>query len=103
MSSGCPVIAYGRGGALETVGRGAAPEVLERVAGGGVERVPGGILFGTQTVDALTAAIERFEREGFEPEALHALAQPFSADRFDRAFAAAFEDLHARWRSARQR
>jgi len=97
------VIAYGRGGALETVGRGAAPEVLERVAGGGVERVPGGILFGTQAADALVAAIECFERERFEPEALHALAQPFSADMFDRTFAAAFEDLHARWRSSRQR
>src|SRR5262249_57156293 len=40
MASGTPVIAFGRGGALETVGRGAVPEALARVAAGGVARVP---------------------------------------------------------------
>ena len=103
MSSGCPVIAYGRGGLLETVGRGASPEALARVAQGGVERVPGGVLFGAQTVESLCAAIELFEHEPFEPTRLHAHAQPFSVEAFDRAFDSSFEAEHARWRAAGQR
>ncbi len=103
MACGCPVIAYGKGGVLETVGRGASHQALARVAQGGLARVPGGVLFGTQTVDALCAAIELFDGERFDPEGLHALAQPFSVDVFDRSFASAFEDEHARWRASGQR
>jgi glycosyltransferase involved in cell wall biosynthesis len=83
MASGTPVIAYGRGGAVETVGRGATPGALEKVAAGGHARVPGGMLFGTQTADAIAAAVTAFERETFDPHALAALAQPFSGERFD--------------------
>lgn len=46
MASGRAVIAYGRGGALDTVRDGET-----------------GVLFETQSVEALMAAIERFERE----------------------------------------
>ena len=64
MASGRPVIAYGRGGALETVVEGRT-----------------GIFFDEQTEDSLLAAIERFEQvEGtFDPAEIrrHAL-------RFDR-------------------
>ena len=69
MASGRPVIAYGQGGALETI----VP--LDPAA----PRTPGptGVFFGAQTVDALVAAIERFEANAdrFVPEALreHAL------------------------------
>jgi len=83
MASGTPVIALGRGGALETVGRGAAPETLAKVAAGGVARVPGGMLFGTQSADAVAAAVTAFERETFVPAELAALARPFSGERFD--------------------
>ena len=83
MASGTPVIAYGRGGAVETVGRGATAEALERIAAGGHARVPGGMLFGTQTADAIAAAVTAFERETFEPKVLAALAGPFSGERFD--------------------
>src|SRR5262249_3317370 len=48
MASGCPVVAYGRGGAVETVGAGATTEALDRVARGGAAVVPGGVLFGEQ-------------------------------------------------------
>jgi O-antigen/teichoic acid export membrane protein len=98
MAGGTPVIAYGRGGALETVGRGASAEALAEVAAGGVARVPGGVLFGTQTADGLAAAIERFERERFDPAELRAQAAPFAAAEFDRRFAEAFERAHAAWR-----
>ena len=89
MACGCPVIAFGRGGVLETVARGADETALARVRDGGVARVPGGVLFGTQTAEALVEAIELFERERFDRDALARLAAPFSAERFDREFDAA--------------
>jgi glycosyltransferase involved in cell wall biosynthesis len=91
MASGTPVIAYGRGGAVETVGRGATAEAHERVAAGGVARVPGGVLFGTQTAEAIAAAVTAFERESFEPAELAALARPFSGERFDAEIRAVFD------------
>jgi glycosyltransferase involved in cell wall biosynthesis len=69
MASGRPVIAYGQGGALETILPldSAAP----RAAG------PTGVFFEEQTVEALVAAMERFEANGdrFDAKALreHAL------------------------------
>lgn len=98
MATGCPVIAFGRGGALETVARGAAPEALARVAAGGVATVPGGVLFGQQTVAGLTAAISHFERERFDPEALHRQALPFSLAVFDASFDRAFDQALEAWR-----
>ncbi|NOT34293.1 MAG: glycosyltransferase, partial [Candidatus Eisenbacteria bacterium] len=86
LAAGCPVIALGVGGALETVGRGASDEALARVRAGGVARVPGGILFGTASVAGMRAAIEAFERERFDPFELRALAEPFAPERFDREF-----------------
>ena len=99
MASGCPVIALARGGALETVGRGAPPETLARAAAGGVERVPGGVLFGTQTVEGLVEAMRLAERERFDPAALRAQAEPFAAEAFDRRFRAAFERAYAEWKA----
>ena len=98
MASGCPVIALARGGALETVGRGAAPETLARAAAGGVERVPGGVLFGTETVKGLVEAMLLAERERFDPVALRAQAEPFAAEAFDTRFRAAFERAYAAWK-----
>ena len=99
MASGTPVIAFGRGGALETVGRGASGDALARVGSGGHARVPGGMLFGTQTADAVAAAVTAFEREAFDPHELAALARPFSGARFDgeirRVFEAAGIDVPA--------
>ena len=83
MASGTPVIAFGRGGAVETVGRGASPEALAKVAKGGIARVPGGMLFGTQTADGIAATVRAFELEKFSPSELALLARPFSGERFD--------------------
>lgn len=99
MASGCPVIAFGRGGALETVGRGATREALERVAAGGEAVVPGGVLFGTQSAGGLARALQLFETVRFTPAELRARAEPFAAARFDREFQAAFESAYARWRA----
>jgi len=91
MASGRPVIAFGVGGALETVGRGAPAAALEDVARGGIARAPGGVLFGTQSAEALAAAIRAFEAERFDPAELAARARPFAPEVFDRSFMEIFE------------
>jgi glycosyltransferase involved in cell wall biosynthesis len=67
MASGRPVIAYARGGALETVHHGVT-----------------GIHFQEQTVEALAAAMEELERgtHRFDAARLRAHAMGFSSDRF---------------------
>jgi glycosyltransferase involved in cell wall biosynthesis len=84
MAAGCPVIALGKGGALETVGRGAGSLALAKVAAGGEARVPGGVLFGEQSVEGIERAVALFEREAFDPVDLRERAKPFAGARFDR-------------------
>ncbi|MBF2054049.1 MAG: glycosyltransferase [Candidatus Sericytochromatia bacterium] len=64
---GCPVIAFGRGGALETVIDGET-----------------GLFFEAQTPDSLQAALERFVacEADFKTERLHAHARRFAAEHF---------------------
>lgn len=65
MASGRPVIAFGRGGATETV----------------VEGVTG-TFFDTQSVESLAGAIARFEQIEFSPERIRAHALTFGSERF---------------------
>ncbi|NLS00455.1 glycosyltransferase family 4 protein [Rhizobium sp. P38BS-XIX] len=67
MASGRPVIAYGSGGALETV----VPDIS-------------GVLFEEQTVDALIEAVLGFEaiEHRFQPDTLQSHAQKFSLHKF---------------------
>ena len=65
MASGRPVIAYGRGGATETV----VPNLT-------------GMLFDEQSVEALTDAVEGFREWDFDPAAIVAHANGFSRDVF---------------------
>jgi glycosyltransferase involved in cell wall biosynthesis len=104
MASGCPVVALGRGGVLETVGRGASPAALEELAREGVVRVAGGVLFRDQSVEGLCAAIRRLGDAAPDAAALVGLAEPFSAPRFDAQFMHAFDRArtsHATGRSRR--
>ncbi|WP_027245291.1 glycosyltransferase [Leisingera daeponensis] len=74
MACGRPVIAYGRGGALDTV--------IEGVSG---------VLFHEQTADALNDAISRFEDEPglvAGPEAIRELAKGFDTAVFKEKFSA---------------
>jgi glycosyltransferase involved in cell wall biosynthesis len=75
QACGTPLIAFGRGGAVDIV----RPM-------GTAER-PTGILFGKQTVDALKAAIECFEQnpDAITPAACRANAARFSEKNFDNA------------------
>lgn len=65
MAAGRPVIAFGRGGATETVVDGVT-----------------GILFDQQTCAALSGAIERLETTRFEPRTIAGHARVFDASRF---------------------
>jgi glycosyltransferase involved in cell wall biosynthesis len=69
QASGTPVIAYGKGGSLETVVSGKT-----------------GIFFEEQTVASLREAIEKFEQIEFDPESLKCNAERFNEDRFKREF-----------------
>jgi glycosyltransferase involved in cell wall biosynthesis len=95
MASGCPVIAFGRGGALETVGRGMDPGSVDTVRNGGLAPAPGGVLFGMQTVDALCDALRLADAHPRAQGHLAAQARPFSPGAFDDAFMRAFEEGRA--------
>jgi len=77
QASGRPVIAYGKGGALETV--------IGYDGGDGSD--PGqctGLFFAAQTADALADAVRRFEaiEDRFDPGFLRRHAEAFAAPRF---------------------
>ncbi len=67
QSAGRPVIAFARGGALDTVIEGET-----------------GLFFREQSVEALIAAVEAFEKQSFDPTAARANAELFSTARFRR-------------------
>lgn len=76
QSHGRPVIAYGRGGALETVTAG--------LAGDEDPANCTGVFFGTQTVESLCEAVQRFERSEslFRPQFIRNSVERFSLERF---------------------
>jgi glycosyltransferase involved in cell wall biosynthesis len=86
---GTPVIAYGKGGARETV-----------IADG---PRPTGLFFDEPAAPAIVAAIDEFkEREAdFTPENCHAHALGFNTDRFDRQFTEFVESRVAALREER--
>ena len=75
QACGTPVIAYGRGGALETVVPWGRPGCT-------------GILFEQQSADAIVDAVRAFEHHaaGFDVEACRTNAERFGVARFDTAF-----------------
>lgn len=77
MACGRPVIAYGRGGAAETVVDGVT-----------------GILVEEQTPEAFVRGIERFESLTISPAACRARAEEFSYERFERALTEAVWTAH---------
>ncbi len=70
MAAGKPVVAFARGGALETVRVG--PQVQT------------GVLFQEQTADALLAAMEQLRSTRFDADALRAFALQFSKETYKR-------------------
>jgi glycosyltransferase involved in cell wall biosynthesis len=76
QAAGVPVIAYGIGGHRDSIVDGRH-----------------GVLFHEQTVDAVVAAIERFEGLTFDVDELRANARRFETDRFNREVTAAIGSL----------
>lgn len=76
QACGTPVIAYGRGGSLETV-KADGPD-------------PTGLFFDAQTVESVMAAVQRFEAEAqrYTPQACRAHAEQFSEAAFRERFKA---------------
>ena len=102
MASGRPVIAYGRGGVLETVNPinlSSAARLRPGPTGTGQATEahgPTGIFFHAQTAEALVEAIRLFEahRDRFDPEALRNRALAFDRQVFKDTMAAF---VAARW------
>jgi glycosyltransferase involved in cell wall biosynthesis len=80
MAAGAPVIAFGRGGALETV--------IDGVTGA---------LFHEQTVEAIKTAVARIESGALriDPAAAHRHAERFDGARFEREMRAAIDAARA--------
>lgn len=76
QACGTPVIAFGKGGALETV---LSPAASDR---------PTGMFFAEQSVEGIVEAVGRFEQAGnvFTPAACRAQAERFSIERFRTEF-----------------
>jgi glycosyltransferase involved in cell wall biosynthesis len=77
QACGTPVIAYGKGGSLETV-----------VPLGAEGRQGTGLFFEEQTPEAIIAAVQRFEkiRDKFDGKQIREHAMTFSRERFEREF-----------------
>jgi glycosyltransferase involved in cell wall biosynthesis len=82
QAAGVPVIAYGVGGAVETVRDGST-----------------GVLFAEQSAASLAGAIERFERRQIDEGAVRANASSFGRERFRLEMAEAIDRARARSRS----
>ena len=88
MASGCPVIAYAAGGALETV-------VPERTG----ERAATGLFFERQDAGSLAAAVRSFDPERFDPQALREHAALFDLPVFRRKIRLLLDEEEKRARS----
>ena len=83
LAAGRPVVAFAEGGATDTIRDG-----------------EGGAVFAEATPASLAAALDRLERQAFEPARLRALARRFDREEFERRFAAWVDDTR-RAREAR--
>jgi glycosyltransferase involved in cell wall biosynthesis len=90
QACGTPVIAYGRGGALETI-RGLDAEI------------PTGVLFAEQTPEAIAASVRAYEANAPRITAIACRenAARFSAERFRGEFAAFVAERHAEFTQRR--
>ena len=86
QACGTPVIAFGKGGALETIA-------------GLDDPTPTGVFFGQQTVQSISEAVERFEQEAerITVDACRANALRFAPDRFRREFRSYVDDQLSRF------
>jgi len=88
QACGTPVIAYGKGGATETV--------RDLRAGPN----PTGLLFARQSAACIVDAVDAFEAAGpvFDPHACRQWAESFGEERFQREFGACLDQAWDLWR-----
>jgi glycosyltransferase involved in cell wall biosynthesis len=86
QAAGCPVIAYGRGGVLETVVGWPTSEAT-------------GVFFEEQKPESLEKAVKLFEayRDEFKPDVCRRSAERFGRQPFQRQFRAVLEELWSRF------
>ncbi|MBU2782801.1 glycosyltransferase family 4 protein, partial [Acidithiobacillus caldus] len=96
QACGTPVIAFGKGGALETI----VP--LPEAESDEPSLAPTGVFFYEQSVAAIKAAVERFETAGvaITPEACRENALRFAPERFRAEFTACVEREWAAFRGS---
>ena len=84
QAAGAPVIAYGKGGALETVigVRDGGNHTLQYSEDAQSGLGPTGVFFHDPSPEGLIGAVERFESHDFSPEALRTSAARFGSQRF---------------------
>lgn len=80
MASGCPVIAYDKGGALETVNDGKS-----------------GMFFHEQTDTAIMKAVREFEQKKFKPETIREQAEKFDISIFNKKILEFIEHKWQHW------
>jgi glycosyltransferase involved in cell wall biosynthesis len=79
MASGRPVVAFGRGGATETIANGVS-----------------GVFFAEQTVEAITSAVKRLSTIEIDPQKIAAHASQFGRDQFFQKMRAHIDGLLAK-------
>lgn len=97
QAAGVPVIAYGKGGILETVnGKFCNNDFI-------VEQGITGVFFSKQTVESLLEAVDFFEKneDTFDKNIIRKNALKFSKERFEKEFKTAVEYIYNDWKLKR--
>ncbi|WP_298340700.1 glycosyltransferase [uncultured Algibacter sp.] len=82
QACGTPVLAYGKGGALETVKDGVS-----------------GTFFYDQSVKGVIEGVEKIEKTKFDPKLVRKSVEKFSKERFEKEFKETVEKLYKQWKA----
>ena len=93
QACGVPVIAYGKGGALETIIGVSSDENFD-------DKSVTGVFFKEQTPSSLLEAVNYFEKNeaSFDRKIIRKNAKRFSKDRFEKEFKETIETLYINWK-----
>jgi glycosyltransferase involved in cell wall biosynthesis len=93
QACGVPVIAYGKGGALETIIGVSSNQEFDK-------KNVTGIFFNEQTTSSLLDAVNYFEKNEtvFDKKVIRSNAERFSKDRFEKEFKRTIERLYINWK-----
>ncbi|MCK0161190.1 glycosyltransferase family 4 protein [Allomuricauda sp. F6463D] len=92
QASGVPVIAFGKGGILETV-KGVFPGTKK------IDKAITGVFYENQKVDSLLGAVNFFEKnlDLFNKDIIRESAQRFSIERFEMEFKETVDEIYNNW------